>query len=356
MSTHRESNQDNPHADTTDATRADAVKADAAKADTETAGADVFDPHTGRSFRIGGHQEKLSEEEELLQLDWYLTQHHPAPAHPRTVKEDGGDDAAVRAALEDMDAWAARLPDRITHAAMMMLGAARDHSWPGVKLDPGLRIEEHTHDGYSTTEIIPAGITDQSPVIITAHGGAFVRGGGLSRDMGWLPVMAALGEAAQARVIDVDYPLGLGVDINTQVAAVRDAAVRAAADYPDAPRIGLGTSAGALLIAAASAASTAGDQDGDNIFDAIVLSRPTIATDSPLVAGPAAIDPAALVEQFGPDRLLVLSGTHDTTVPHVAEFEPVTQWFMAKHLVCTPEVARTRVQAAADFIAQQTRR
>jgi len=85
----------------------------------------VHDDSTGRDFHVGGQDRNLSEAEQLEQLSWYINEHHPMPT-----------------ASADKDAWLARLPDRLTHAAMLMLGAAVDHTMPGVAFTQGVEVQE----------------------------------------------------------------------------------------------------------------------------------------------------------------------------------------------------------------------
>ena len=85
----------------------------------------VHDDSTGRDFHVGGQDRNLSEAEQLEQLSWYIHEHHPMPT-----------------ASADKDAWLARLPDRLTHAAMLMLGAAVDHTMPSVAFTQGVEVQE----------------------------------------------------------------------------------------------------------------------------------------------------------------------------------------------------------------------
>ena len=80
----------------------------------------VHDDSTGRDFHVGGQDRNLSEAEQLEQLSWYINEHHPMPTAPA-----------------DKDASLARLPDRPTHAAIPMLGAAVDPTMPGAASTQG---------------------------------------------------------------------------------------------------------------------------------------------------------------------------------------------------------------------------
>ncbi|APT83798.1 alpha/beta hydrolase [Corynebacterium aquilae] len=293
----------------------------------------VHDEATGRDFHVGGTDHALSDVEQLEQLRWYVEQHHPAPKNP--TEADCVEEA--QALADEFDAWAARLPDRLVHAAMMMLGAARDHSWPGSRLSPQLRVEEQDFG----TVITPAQCAADAPVVVCAHGGAFVRGGGQAREMAWLPVVAALAEASGAVVVDVDYPVRIGIDIAEQVDAVGRVIEWVRETYPDRTVVGLGASAGAVLVAAHAHA-----------LDGLVLSRPTMATESKLVAAPFAIDTSEQAVSTWP-ATCVLVGEQDERVPRHETVEAhahKVHVYPATHLILTPEVARARLADAAAFI------
>ncbi|PRQ10380.1 hypothetical protein C1Y63_11825 [Corynebacterium sp. 13CS0277] len=260
----------------------------------------VFDAATGRTFHVGGHEGTLSPEEELLQIDWYMGQHHPQPQDPH-----------------EYAGWVARLPDRLTHAAMMVLGAARDHSWPGTNLGAGLTIsttpvaEVFTPDGQAATgprvlALRPEGLDDTA------------------RAMAWQPPLAALAVQAGAEVWDLHDP----------------AALSGALAAAQSPLVVLGAGSAARTILRAAAAG-----ELSPATCRIVLSRPDI---------PDTIDPATalagFLEEEHPDRLLVLSGTHDVTVTAHPALAGHTTWLPATHHVCTPATARERVRLIAEFI------
>ena len=76
-------------------------------------------------FNVGGVKRLLPPEQQLEQLVSYLDVTYPRPDfRPPWQGGEGDPDPA--------DRYVALLPDRITHAAMMMLGTAVDHTSPGV--------------------------------------------------------------------------------------------------------------------------------------------------------------------------------------------------------------------------------
>ncbi|WP_204337950.1 hypothetical protein, partial [Rhizobium ruizarguesonis] len=66
-------------------------------------------------FNVGGVKRTLPDELQLEQIVSYMDATYPRPS-------DAG----------ELDRYLALLPDRLTHAAMLMLGSAVDHAMPGV--------------------------------------------------------------------------------------------------------------------------------------------------------------------------------------------------------------------------------
>ena len=87
------------------------------------------DPHRplepGQEWHIGGQDRQMGEKEQLEQLVAYIDAHYDTPDF-RPPWAGGGSPEA--------DQYCALLPDRITHAAMMVLGTAVDHALPGTCL------------------------------------------------------------------------------------------------------------------------------------------------------------------------------------------------------------------------------
>lgn len=117
-------------------------------------------------FIIGGNEEGLSEYEKCAQLVWYFKEYYPITT--------------------DYDNWAARLPDRLCHAAIMQLGTAVDHSFPGTKGDYDVTISDN-------------GITVQDPKI-TIYAQPHPEWGPLYTEMVWIPELVELASQASAHI------------------------------------------------------------------------------------------------------------------------------------------------------------
>lgn len=296
-------------------------------------------------FVVGGQDRQLTEEQQLEALQWYLGEHYPAPdfTAPWALPGQEGqkeNDTQVAARRAEGDRWAAHLPDRLTHAAMMQLGAAVDHSLPGTAWTTAVTLEPVELPGGAATRISPATIT--APVwTISLHGGGFWRGGGMAREMNWLPEMAAVAQLSGTEVLDLDYPLYPEATLLDAVRVVR-AAVVYAREHGAEQVVLLGASAGAVLAQACAPHA-----------DALLLQRPSQG----LTRLPAAF--RAGVELPEPrlwPTTLIQEGTRDSRVPPVPdEWERLPQVtvrrYVADHQIITPAVARRRAQDAARFIA-----
>lgn len=74
-------------------------------------------------FNVSGVERLLPDELQLEQLVSYM-------------------DATYALEGEPSDRYLALLPDRLTHAAMLMLGSAVDHAMPGVAFAGGVSVSE----------------------------------------------------------------------------------------------------------------------------------------------------------------------------------------------------------------------
>ena len=290
----------------------------------------VHDPDTGRDFVVGGTDTPLDEGDRLEQLSWYFAQHYPMP--DPTPPWAGG--TTTRA---DADNWAAKLPDRLTHTSMVMLGSACDHTMPGVAYTSGKNLNI-TEEG-SLTVITPEGAKASGTWIVSVHGGGFWRGGGQALEFSHRPEAAALGVLAGATVIDVDYPLAPEATLAEQADHV--AAAIDHAKSKGATRIaGYGVSAGAGLLAGLA-----------DRFDTLVMARPQLNLESvpdEIKGGFKAVDTTVW-----PEQVLFQTGNRDirVTVPleHVLIGRVAT--YTAEHSIVEPRVARQRLVDAASFIA-----
>ena len=143
----------------------------------------VHDDSTGRDFHVGGQDRNLSEAEQLEQLSWYIHEHHPMPTAPA-----------------DKDAWLARLPDRLTHAAMLMLGAAVDHAMPGVAFTQGVEVQELPE--FAAVMFIPQQPDDRQRWAVSLSPGLSA----FALDNAWRPEVAAAANLSGTTIIDVSDP------------------------------------------------------------------------------------------------------------------------------------------------------
>ncbi|MFV8382372.1 hypothetical protein [Corynebacterium hindlerae] len=121
-------------------------------------------------FVVGGQDRELTPEEQLAEITWYFEEHYPQ---------------------SDQEDWLARLPDRLTHAAMMQLGAAADHEMPGVLYSEGIRLSEHGL-GVLFTPSHPTGRT-----AVASWG----RPDGPATDNYWYPLVAAAAQLSGTTIL-----------------------------------------------------------------------------------------------------------------------------------------------------------
>lgn len=120
-------------------------------------------------FQVGGVDRQLSAEEQLDQLASYIDAHYALPDFTPPWRGGAGNP-------DPADNYIARLPDRITHTAMLMLGSGLDHSMPGVVWAEGVEVEEVPEvGGRLFTPSEPTGAW-----AISFHSGGWWRGSGLS--------------------------------------------------------------------------------------------------------------------------------------------------------------------------------
>lgn len=269
----------------------------------------VHDDTTDRDFHIGGNEAGLSPEEQLAQLSWYINEHYPRPT------EDA-----------DIDRWVAMLPDRLTHASMLVLGSALDHSMPGVAFTGNVSV-------LALPELRAARFTPSNPTgrwAVSLHGGAFRRGAGIALDNAWRPEVAAAAELSGTTIVDVDYPL-LPASTAEMMGAI-EAAIHYTRAQGATHVTAWGASAGAALAVLASP-----------LVDALLLTHPQFDA--------AAIN-ATLPTPDNWPRTLIQVGLQDTTVQRWEAAERVAEVreYVAEHLISTPEVARQRVRDVAEFL------
>ncbi|WP_454972190.1 hypothetical protein [Corynebacterium propinquum] len=157
-------------------------------------------------FQIGGHEREMPESERLEQLASFIDAHYDKPAgweaeaaQIEAEQVEAGQPskqrADERAAIEN---YLARLPDRITHAAMIMLGSAVDHSLPVTAYAQGIDTRDDEFGRWYLPEN-PRGVA------VAVVGGWWYAGA--AREMSWEPEIAALAGYSQRAVLSVHFPL-----------------------------------------------------------------------------------------------------------------------------------------------------
>ncbi|MEJ5927851.1 hypothetical protein WG915_04365 [Corynebacterium sp. H128] len=121
-------------------------------------------------FVVGGQDRKLSDQEQFEQIDWYFQAHYP---------------------VKDLEDWLARLPDRLTHAAMMQLGSAADHEMPGVLYSAGITMSEHE---------LGTVFTPSQPNTRTAVA-SWGRPAGPATENYWFPLVAAAAQLSGTTIL-----------------------------------------------------------------------------------------------------------------------------------------------------------
>lgn len=292
---------------------------------------------------IGGHDRPLSQEDQLEQLASYLEAHYDLPdftppwkAATPLADAASGDARDIGEARDAADRYCAHLPDRITHAAMMVLGTAVDHAMPGVAQAGDVDVQAHEFG----TVFVPSQPT--GALAVALHSGGWWRGGGVAQQMHWQPEVAAVAELSGTTILDVDYPLAPEhtvaemIDyVEAAIAALRR--TRGAHDAADQQPVTVwGYSSGAALAALIPAA-------------AHILTFPDFrALDGlpeQLRAGaelPATL-PRALVQTATKDEIaapVTLDPTGDVTYAE----------YVSRHRFSTPEIARQRVADTAEYL------
>ncbi|MFC2586267.1 MAG: alpha/beta hydrolase, partial [Corynebacterium matruchotii] len=157
---------------------------------------DSWEEEDRAAFQVGGVDRELSPEQQLEQLATYIHAHYEAPAKNPPWSDDPSDPVAA-------DTFDARLPDRLTHSAMLMLGAAVDHSMPGVAFAQGVTAQ-------SVPEINAQVFVPESPngrYAVSLHPGGWWKGSGVALENAWRPEVAAVAQLSGVTMVDVDYPL-----------------------------------------------------------------------------------------------------------------------------------------------------
>lgn len=283
-------------------------------------------------FQVGGVDRELSAEEQLEQLYSYIDAHYATPDFTPPWKGGAGDP-------DPADTYIAHLPDRITHAAMLMLGSGRDHSMPGVAWTDGIEVDEVPEvGGRLFTPSEPTGAW-----ALSFHSGGWWRGSGNALEIAWRPEVAAAAQRSGTIILDLDYPLAPQENLEEVNDMVRKAA--GVAKHHNATSVtGWGYSSGAALAAMNAP-----------LFDALVLTFPDLDSVAGLPeeirAGQSVPEPSTW-----PRTLIQLALQDEVAArPTGVEMHEVRE-YVSRHRVSTPEVARQRVADVADFLRAQSAR
>lgn len=275
-------------------------------------------------FNVGGVNRILPPAQQLEQLVSYLDAAYPRPDFTPPWKGGAGDP-------EPADRYVALLPDRITHAALMMLGTAADHTMPGVAFAGNVESQE-----------APGGVvfTPSSPTgrwAVSLHSGGWWRGSGDALDHQWRPEVAAAAELSGTTILDLDHPLAPEHTVAEIRAFVADA-------------VGWVRAQGAESVAAwgySSGAALAALQSG--LVDALILTYPDLES----VAGlPEDLRAQSVVPEPAdwPARTLVQIATEDEIAARPGTGGAQVAEYVSQHRISTPEVARQRIRDTAEFL------
>lgn len=155
-------------------------------------------------FQVGGVERSLPPEEQLAQLVSYMENSYPVPA--------GADAEAV-------DRYLAALPDRLTHAAMLMLGSGLDHTMPGVAY--GMDADVRELPELDAHVFMPGtGATERWAVALNPGFGP------RATEHHWRPLVAALAELSGTAIVDAPAnTLRTALDVIAQQSAATSALI-----------------------------------------------------------------------------------------------------------------------------------
>lgn len=316
-----------------------------------------------------------TDEGKLNQLIAYLEEHVSAYGFMGVPVPWEGTPAEVAEARREVNARAARMPDAIVHASMLVLGSAVNHTLPFVAYGMGnVDAVDQVIGGVPCTVMIPKNPT--GAVVVGAHGGAWWMGDGDCRTNSFGPDAAALAARSGAIVIDVDYRLAPEYKMPAaaeDIAAVAKAVFDGSADLKlsggglKAPLVLWGISSGGHSCVAAI------DLIPADLPVALLLNAPAVdARQAPEAMlrgafGDAPADSKLVSPAIHPVtrklRVHVQQNTKDGVVAPADEYlarvreaggEASSSSFLATHSVATPTVQRERITDAARFILEVT--
>ena len=193
-----------------------------------------------------------------------------------------------RAELEN---YLARLPDRITHAAMIMLGSAVDHSLPVTAFVGNVETRDDEFGRWYIPE-------NPHGVAVAVVGGWWYAGA--AREMSWEPEIAGLAGASGRQILSVHFPLQPEATVEQARAFVRQALESARGDEGI---VAWGKWAGADLLL-----------DNAELVDA------ALAVTFPSSNSAPATDARVLVQDLVAQRHVATPNTSREAIQEIAEF------------------------------------
>lgn len=152
-------------------------------------------------FQVGGVERSLPPAEQLAQLVSFMESSYPLPGSTRAgigADSTGADTDAV-------DRYLAALPDRLTHAAMLMLGSGLDHTMPGVAY--GMDVDARDLPDLGARVFVPAGSAQPAGRWAVALHPGF---GPRAVEHYWRPLVAAVAQLSGTTIVDLNDTCGSG--------------------------------------------------------------------------------------------------------------------------------------------------
>lgn len=283
-------------------------------------------------FQVGGIDRELPRDQQLEQLASYIYAHYTQPEKNPPWSDQPSDIVAI-------DTYDAMLPDRITHAAMIMLGAAVDHAMPGVAFPGQITVEDHP---TLAAQIFHPSQPNGSWAI-SLHPGGWWKGSGVALENAWRPEVAAVAELSGTTILDLDYPLVPQANLAEVIESVNQAANWVREQNPS-QLFSWGYSSGAALAVLSA-----------SLFDALALTFPHLDLSMlpEAIRGEVAFDttaplPARLVQYASNDQI----ASRYPWVESTAHSDAQIVEYISEHRLSTPEQARKRVKDVAEFFNQ----
>ncbi|AZA14661.1 hypothetical protein ACFPVT_03465 [Corynebacterium choanae] len=306
-------------------------------------------PATNSEFVVGGHETGLPPAERYSQLRWYFAQHYPLPApleerltaaHPTTAALDA-------TLLQETNQWLRLLPDRLTHTAMVMLGAAVDHTMPGVAYLRGANVTVEQQD--EITMLTPeSAAADTLIVNVYAFDGRC--GNGQAGEDRHLPEMAALAVLSGCRVAVVDCSSSAVQALKVQQTQLVQIVKNLRETYQPTRLALIGSDAGALLAACVAPAADV------VIFDQPYQGALADSTVEAALAAASTCEQKTTVVVTHPTA--ISAADQDIVSGLLAAAQPVggaaVHTFPGDPLIIEPGIARQRLLCWAQHITGKT--